>query len=84
VVLLVCTGFSFAQAVAKVQTFELSDVKDLVPLNVKAEAVEYKGRKAVRITTEKGNFALLRGTDFQDGTIEGEIALKVTAPPGPP
>ena len=32
----------------------------------------------------KDGFALLKGVDFQDGTIEGEIALKVTAPPGAP
>jgi len=71
------------------QTFVLSDTKDLVVLNVKAEAVEYKGRKAVRITKEKDTakgdfdgFALLKGADFQDGTIEADIALKITTPPG--
>ena len=71
------------------QTFALSDTKDLVVLNVKAEAVEYKGRKAVRITKEKDTakgdfdgFALLKGADFQDGTIEADIALKITTPPG--
>jgi hypothetical protein len=85
--LLVCAGFvcaSFAQAASNVQTFALSDIKDLVLLNVKADAIEYKGRKAVRLTrdTEKNGFALLRGTDFQDGTIEADIALKITTPPG--
>src|SRR5207248_9978332 len=51
---------------------------------VQAEAVEYKGRKAVRLTkdAQKDGFALLRGTDFQDGTIEADIALKRTTPPG--
>lgn len=81
-VLLACTGSGFAQAASNVQAFALNDSKDLVPLNVKADAVEYKGHKSVRITTEKGGMALLRGTDFQDGTIEAEIALKVTTPPG--
>jgi hypothetical protein len=81
-ILLACAGFSFAQAVSNVQSFALSEIKDLVLLNVKAEAIEYKGRKAVRITTEKGGFALLRDTDFQDGTIEADIALKITTPPG--
>ena len=72
------------QATPDAQTFGLSDTKDLVLLNVKAEAVEYKGRKAVRLTkdAQKGGFALLRGTDFQDGTIEADIALKITTPPG--
>ena len=72
------------QATPDAQTFGLSDTKDLVLLNVKAEAVEYKGRKAVRLTkdAQKDGFALLRGTDFQDGTIEADIALKITTPPG--
>src|SRR5881394_1904399 len=74
----------FGQAAPDAQTFALSDAKDLVLLNVKAEAVEYKGRKAVRLTkdAQKDGFALLRGTDFQDGTIEADIALKITTPPG--
>jgi hypothetical protein len=62
----------------------LTDTTDLVPVNVKAATVEYKGRKAVLITrdpqVQKDGFALLKGVDFQDGTIEGEIALKITAP----
>jgi hypothetical protein len=75
---------SFGQVTGEAQTFALSDTKDLVLINVKADAVEYQGRKAVRLTkdTEKGGFALLRGTDFEDGTIEADIALKITTPPG--
>lgn len=82
VTLLVCA--SFGRAPSQAQTFALSDMKDLVLLNVKADALEYKGRKAVRLTkdTEKDGFALLRGTEFQDGTIEADIALKITTPPG--
>jgi 3-keto-disaccharide hydrolase len=74
---------SFADAGSDVQTFALTDTKDLVLRNVHAEAVEYEGRKAVRLTkdTEKDGFALVRGTDFQDGTIEADIALKITTPP---
>lgn len=74
----------FGRATAPAQTFAMSDTKDLVLLNVKAEAVSYKGRKAVRLTkdTEKDGFALLRGTDFQDGVIEADMALKITTPPG--
>jgi len=81
-ILLACASFGFAQDASNVQTLALSDIKDLVLLNVKADAIEYKGRKAVRLTTEKGGFAVLRGTDFQDGTIEADIALKLTTPPG--
>jgi 3-keto-disaccharide hydrolase len=80
ILLLACSGF--AQIESKVQTFALSDIKDLVLLNVKAGAVEYKGRKAVCLTTEKGVLALLRGADFKDGIIEVDIALKITTPPG--
>src|SRR6266571_4737568 len=81
-IVVACAGFSPAKS--NDQTFALSDTQDLVLLNVKAEAVEYKGRKAVRLTkdTEKDGFALLRGADFQDGAIEADIALKITAPPG--
>ncbi len=81
-ILLACA--SFTQAASNVQTFALNDTKDLVLLNVKADTVEYKGRKAVRLTkdAEKDGFALLRGADLQDGTIEADIALKITTPPG--
>src|SRR5438552_10239700 len=75
---------SFGQATSKAQTFPLSDTKDLILANVKADAVEYQGRKAVRLTndTQKDGFALFRGTDFQDGIVEADIALKIAAPPG--
>jgi hypothetical protein len=83
---------AFGLPTSNAQTFALTDATALVPVNVKAAAVEYKGRKAVLITRDvpktrdedKDGFALLKGVDFQDGTIEGEIALKITAPPGPP
>jgi hypothetical protein len=83
-ILLASANAGFTQAAAGVKTFALSDAKDLVLVNVKADAIEYKGRKAVRLTkaTEKDGFALLRGADFQDGTIEADIALKITTPPG--
>jgi hypothetical protein len=84
--------WAFGLSTTNAQTFDLSDATDLVPVNVKAAAVEYKGRKVVLITKDvpkmgevfKDGFALLKGVDFQDGTIEGEIALKITAPPGAP
>lgn len=81
-VLLVCA--TFGQAPSQAQTFALSDTKDLFLLNVKADAVQYKGRQAVRLTkdVENDGFALLRGADFQDGTVEADIALKITTQPG--
>jgi hypothetical protein len=83
-VLVACA--SFAQSAPKVQTFALSNTNNLVLVNVKAEAVEYQGRKCVRVTNNSGKdgFALLRGTeDFQDGTIEEDIAVKISTPPPP-
>jgi hypothetical protein len=65
------------------QAFPLADASGIVEHGVKAEAVEYLGRKAVRVTpTGENGLAMLRGVDFQDGVIEAEIALKVTTPPG--
>lgn len=66
------------------QTFPLRDAAGLITRNVKAEAVEYQGRQAVRLTKEgfTDGFAILPGTDFQDGLIEADIALKVTTPKG--
>ena len=67
-----------------VQVFPLADTRDLEESGVKAEAVEYKGRKAVRVTVpgpDEG-LAFLRGTEFDDGTIEADVALKVTTPAG--
>src|SRR5256885_11615028 len=66
------------------RTFALTDVNDLVERGVKVDAVEYKGRKAIRLIKESNGegFAILKGTDFQDGTIEGDVAVKVTTPPG--
>lgn len=88
VTLLACASFGQAtpnaQATPNEQTFALSNTKNLVLVNVKADATEYKGRKAIRLTKEaqKDGFALLQGTDFQDGVIEADIALKITTPPG--
>ena len=71
--------------VATPQNFPLSDAKDLSAAGVKAEAVEYKGRRAVRLTKGEGDeagMAFLNGTQFRDGTIEVDVATKVNAPPG--
>jgi hypothetical protein len=38
------TWASFCHGTANAKTFALSDTKDLILLNVKAEATEYKGR----------------------------------------
>jgi hypothetical protein len=71
------------------QSFALTDANALLVTGGKAETVEYQGRKAVRLTTQSKEdvFAFLRfsgdkGIQFQDGTIEADIAMKVTTPPG--
>jgi hypothetical protein len=75
----------FAQTPPRVQTFPLKDTTELIAPKVKTEAVSYRGRKCVRITVEgedNEGLALLTGTDFQDGVIEADLALKTTMPPG--
>jgi len=74
-----------AQSAPATQTFALTDTTGLIAKNVDVKAVEYKGRKAVLVTpaaNQRDGFALLPGTDFQDGTIEADVALKITTPPG--
>ena len=61
------------------------DANDLVVSGGRAESVEYQGRKAIRLTTapEKEEvFAFLKGAGLGDGTIEADIAIKRTVPPG--
>ena len=87
-ILLVC--FGVIQGQPKVQVFSSDNVADLALLKAKADVVEYKGRKAIRLIKEMGmgmgtdGLAMLPGTDFQDGTIEMDIALKLAPPPGMP
>jgi hypothetical protein len=78
-------GSLFAQTPTRVQTFPLRDSTGLTAPKVKTEAVNYLGRKCVRLTVEgedNGGLVLLPGTDLQDGVIEAEFALKATTPPG--
>jgi hypothetical protein len=71
-------------AVHAAQSFALTDKSDLVVTGGKAEAVEYQGRKAVRLTTtsEESIVAQIKGTHMQDGTIEADLAMRATTPPG--
>lgn len=66
------------------QSFALNDASDLTLLGLKVEPAEYLGRKAVRLTKESGGdgFALIKGLEFQDGTIEADVAVRTTTPPG--
>jgi len=53
---------------AAVQTFALTDTGSIADQNVKTEAVEYLGRKCVRVNglPDKDGFALLKDVDFHD------------------
>jgi hypothetical protein len=76
---------ALAQEPPSVQTFPLKTTDGLTAPNVKTEAVMYLGRQCVRITMEgedHDGLALLTGSDFQDGVIEADVALKSTMPAG--
>jgi hypothetical protein len=80
---LAATGL-FARTPERLQVFPLHDANGLIAPKVKTEAVSYQGRKSVRITmegTDHDGLALLPGTDFFDGVIEADIALRNTTPP---
>ena len=73
-----------ARTPERLQVFPLHDANGLIAPKVKTEAVNYLGRKSVRLTMEGADhdgLALLPGTDFQDGVIEADIALRNTTPP---
>jgi hypothetical protein len=71
-------------AAPTVQSFSLSDTNALVLSAGEAQVVEYQGRTAVLLTKKSDGdvFAFIKGTQFQDGTIEADVAMKVTTPPG--
>lgn len=68
------------------QTISLDAPDQLKLVNVKVETVNFKGRKALRVLDaaspgagDEGRLVVLPNTDFQDGTIEVELAGE----PGP-
>ena len=65
----------------RAQTIPLDSPDQLKLVNIKAEAVTFKGRKAIRIDDaappslgDEGRLAILTKTDFQDGVIEVDLA----------
>ncbi|MBS1803575.1 MAG: hypothetical protein JST28_09410 [Acidobacteria bacterium] len=68
------------------QNLPLADGSGMEAHGVKFAPATYQGRKAVLVTTlsneDKAGFALLPGTDLQDGTIDVDVAVKVLTPPG--
>jgi hypothetical protein len=83
IVLVVCAAAGQATKPA-MQKFRLDSIDGLEMHNIKADVTEYRGRRSVRLTrrvdqgaaasVEDESIAILEGTDFQDGTIEAEIA----------
>ena len=69
---LFCTA---ALAAAETRTIPLDNLK---LMNLKSEAVSYKGRQAIRLTgansTAAETLALLTTSNFRDGTIEVDVA----------
>ena len=83
--LLIVTMF-WVSAGAQAQTISLDSVDRLKLVNVKAETVTFKGRKALRVLDaapagagDEGRLVILLDTDFQDGIIEVDLAGE----PGP-
>lgn len=70
-----------AQTLSTQPTNEFTALADLEVLNGKAETVSYHGRRAIRLLPAadrrgQGDFilAIVRGSDFQDGTIEADVS----------
>jgi len=70
---------------ADVKTWSLESLAGLKPINVKASAATWRGRRAVRLIDEPGEkpeakaaggeaLAILTDSSFENGTIEAEIA----------
>ena len=75
-----------AQQKVQSQTISLNSPEQLKLVNVKAETVNFKGRKALRVLDaaaagvgDEGRLVVLPKTDFQDGVIEVDLAGE----PGP-
>lgn len=84
--LLVATLSIFLAPGIHAQTVSLDAMDQLKLVNVKAEPVNFKGRKALRVsdaaaagTGDEGRLVILPKTDFQDGIIEVDLAGE----PGP-
>ena len=63
-------------------------VDQLTPNRVKLESVEYKGKRAIKVTEDGqvGNgeaYAIVKGPEFRNGTIDVELAGLPLAAAGP-
>jgi hypothetical protein len=70
-------------------SFPLDSAAGFEAINIKPEAVAYRGRRAIKLLDSSeqsksgGGMAILKGSDFKDGVIETEIAgmPRAGAPP---
>jgi hypothetical protein len=77
----------------RARTLPLDSLEGLEVHNVTAKVVTYKGRKAIRVlalspspsrsVAEEDKLVIVRGTEFQNGVIEVDLAAK-PAPGAPP
>jgi hypothetical protein len=81
-ILVITTAFTGVEA----QTILLESPDQLKLVNVKAESVTFKGRKALRVrdaappdSGDEGRLAVIPNTEFKDGIIEVDL----TGEPGP-
>jgi len=70
----------FATVAGQTQSISLNSPDQLKLVNVRAETVTFKGRKALRLNDtaaagvgDEGRLAVLPNTDFQDGVIEVDL-----------
>jgi hypothetical protein len=77
-----------AQALPSRQTFPLANTNGLLAGGLTMDTAEFLGRKALRLVKRRGEgvdgFLPLPGVDFQDGTIEADVAVQITPQPGRP
>ncbi len=72
-------AFFVSAAYGQEKIFHLNTVDGLDVLNAKAEGVEYRGRRAVKLVPVKASndesmLAILAKSDFKNGTIEVDLA----------
>jgi hypothetical protein len=84
-VVLAALAATLVSAPSEAQQFPLTDAKGFTVKDVTLEPIQVFGRQGIRMTTDKDKedgLAFVPGVDFQDGTIDVDVALKPTTPPG--
>ena len=84
----VVLAVAFSLSPLSAQSYQFKSLSELTPVNVKAELANYRGRPAIRLLDDSGPppsqspnqaggslaMAFLSGSDFEDGTIEADLA----------